>query len=187
MDKRWGKIGGCAVALVLTLGACGGGGGKKAASTSSTGGSSTASSAGASTGGGDKASVDACKLSESDIESIVGFKVEKQDGSGSSSCTYAAPSTDSDHLGASVSFNLSTFAGGQAAIETAKKALSDTFKATAEDVDGVGDSAFLIDAGVVTELIVFDGTTQVTLAIGGLNDDPNRKQELVALAKKLLA
>jgi hypothetical protein len=183
---RSARIGGLVLAIALAIGACGGGGNKTASSGTSSS-STTGNGTGSSSGGGN-ASLEACKLSESDVGSVVGFTVKKQDGSGGSSCTFTALDTDSNHLGSSVSFNVASFGGGEAEIKAAAEGIANAFKATTEEVSGVGDKAFFIDAGIVGELVVFKGTTQVVVAVGGLDKDTSvRKDQTIALAKKLLA
>jgi hypothetical protein len=173
--------------LALVIGACGGGGTKTASSSTastSSSGSSTSSSSGTTAA----ASVEACKLSESDVSRIVGYTVKKQDGSSGNNCSYASLDTDSSHLGASVSFSVSPFDGGAAATKIAADAIASAFSTSPVDIPGVGDKSFFIDAGIVGELVVFTGKTQVVVAIGGLDQDTSgRKDQLIALAKRLLA
>ncbi|MEY2430521.1 MAG: hypothetical protein QOC92_246, partial [Acidimicrobiaceae bacterium] len=139
--RRIVRFGGLVLAIALAVAACGGGGNKTASSATSSSSSTGASSSSTS----DSGSLEACKLSESDVSSVVGFTVKKQDGSGGSSCTFSALDTDSSHVGSSVSFNVSPFQGGDTEIKVAADAIASTFKTTAEDVSGVGDKAFFID------------------------------------------
>jgi hypothetical protein len=90
-------------------------------------------------------------------------------------------------VGSTVSLNVASFQGGDAEIKIAADTIASTFKTTAEDVSGVGDKAFFIDAGIVGELVVFKGKAQVVVAVGGLDSDTSgRKAQTIALAKKLL-
>jgi hypothetical protein len=110
---RSARFGGLVLAIALAITACGGGGNKAASSSSSSAGSSGSSSTSSSGGNG---SLEACKLSESDVGSVVGFTVKKQDGGSASSCTYSALDTDSNHVGSTVSLNVAPFQGGDAEI-----------------------------------------------------------------------
>jgi hypothetical protein len=185
---RSARFGGFVLALALLIGACGGGGGSKAASSNVVGGTASSDSSSAAGGGGGGGSVEACKLSESDVSSIVGFTVKKQDGSSGSNCTFSSLDTDSDHVGASVSFSVSSFSGGATETKAIVDAIASTFSTSAVDIPGVGDKSFFIDAGIVGELVVFTGKSQITVAIGGLDQDTTkRKDQLVSLAKKLLS
>ncbi|MEY2459476.1 MAG: hypothetical protein QOG30_1306 [Acidimicrobiaceae bacterium] len=182
--RRSARFGGFVLALALVIGACGGGS-NKAASSSSPGTDSSGSSTGSSSSGGSgNASVEACKLSEDDVSNIMGFKLTKQ-GSGSD-CTYSSLDSDSAHLGATVTFNVSPFAGGSGATQVAADAIASAFSTSPVDIPGVGDKSFFIDAGIVGELVVFTGKTQVVVAVGGLGDSSARKDQLIALAKKIL-
>jgi hypothetical protein len=182
---RSARFGGLVLAIALAITACGGGGNKAASSSSSRAGSSGSSSTSSSGGNG---SLEACKLSESDVGSVVGFTVKKQDGGSASSCTYSALDTDSNHLGSTVSLNVAPFQGGDAEIKAAAEGIASVFKTATQEVSGVGDKAFFIDAGIVGELVVFTTNTQVVVAVGGLdNDTATRKDQTIALAKKLLA
>ena len=180
--RRSARFGGFVLALALVIGACGGGS-NKAASSSSPGTASSGSSS--SNGGSGNASVEACKLSEDDVSTIMGFKLTKQ-GSGSD-CTYSSLQSDSAHLGATVTFNVSPFEGGSGATQVAADAIASAFSTSPVDSPGVGDKSFFIDAGIVGELVVFTGKTQVVVAVGGLGDSSDRKDQLIALAKKILA
>ena len=160
------------------------GGNKTASSAASTSsnGSNTSSSDGGGTG-----TLEPCKLSESDVSAIVGFTVKKQTGS-ATDCSYTALDTDSDHLGASLTLSVSPFTGGAAGTKTAADAIASAFNTSPVDIPGVGDQSFFIDAGFVGELVVFSGKNEVIVAVGGLDQDTSaRKDQLIALAKKLLS
>ena len=178
------QLSGLALVLALIIGACGSDE-KKSASPAATNAASTAASTSSSSGRA--ASVDACKLSGSDISSIVGFTVVKQDGSSASECTYAAPG-GGDAVGSTVQFGVTPFSGSAAEAKIAADAVGSPFGVGTEAVSGVGDEAFFLDATIFRALVVFSGQTKVIVSIGSLEGDvADRKDQVIALAKKLLS
>ena len=108
-------------------------------------------------------------------------------GSGGTACTFSAGDTDQEHIGSTVSIDVSSFTGGDALIDQVASGIAGAFSTSADEVPGVGDRAFFINAGIVGELVVFDGGQQVTIAIGGLsNDNGTRKDQCLELAKLIL-
>ena len=199
------RLGGLVLTIALVIGACGSDANKTASPTvtsteslsaSTTNTTSTSSTSGVFTGG--SAPVDACKLSEIDISSVVGFTVKKRDGSNESDCIFASPDPfgpggppggGGDSSSAGVEFQVTPFRGGASEAKAAVDEIASPVGANVVEVSGVGDKAYFVDPpNEITGILVFSGTRRVSVSIDTSDQDPtDRREQLVALAKKLLS
>ena len=211
---RRGRLGGFVVALALVMSACGGDGKKPAGATASSSGSASESTA-TSSGDSTAAVVDACKLSESDVSSIVAFTVVKETASLEETAALAAGTTDcrfratllggGDALAgaggpfagyfATYEFRVTPLSGNDAA------AMAGEVTNGADEIPGVGDKAIYLEIGGSDSLpgnglVILAGKSQIVVTIAGhepvgdvkaSEPDPARRDKLIALAKKLLS
>ena len=127
-----------------------------------------------------------CQVTAIEVAAAVGFSVTAagpEGGTKSGTATTCAFNGD----GQQVQISGSTFPGGDAAVELKKQQLELGLGAASQEVDGYGDRAFLLDFEVGVALLIFEGTVQYQLLIGGIQGDQGtRVQAIDSLARLIL-
>jgi hypothetical protein len=153
--RRW--FGAAAlVAVSVGIGACGGGSPTTAISVTTAPATPTTAPPVLTPG---TSAVEPCPVDAQDVADVLGFEVDDQ-----GDCSFVA--TDDEHLGANVNLGVTPFKGDATAIATVKSNLG-----ASEDVEGLGEAAFLVDVSIVVTLYVFNDGKQYTISAADLSND----------------
>jgi hypothetical protein len=156
--RRWFTAAALATVSVV-VGACGGGGSNTAISVTSAPPAPPTTAAPVVTPS--TSAAEPCPVDAADVADVLGFEVEDQ-----GDCSFVA--TSDEHLGANVNLGVTPFQGDETAIATVKSNLGAT-----EDVEGLGEAAFLVDVSILVTLYVFNEGKQYTISAADLSNDRN--------------